>query len=177
MKTITFTKGKKDYSYQIPESWNEVTVSQYKKWSQDIIGASGIETIIKSISSFSGCPEDYLWDTSEAYLNELGNSIGFILTPIKDEVKDTLEINGEVYYVKKDFSQLTVGEVKAIEELMTGDLIDNLNLLFTIFVRRKVDGEWQGVTPKLLEERDKFNEVIISDVFGLFENFPIGEAL
>ena len=174
MRTINITKGGKEFSYEMPTTWAEVSVAKFKKWSLSIVDVEGIEIMIKSISALSDCPEEWLWDFPETYLNELANSIGFIMEPVMVDTKDAIEIDGELYHVKRDFNQLSVGEVKAIEQLMEGNLLENFNILLTVLVRRKIDGEFQSVTPKLLEEQAKFDKVIISDVYGLFEDFQTG---
>lgn len=177
MRLIEITKGGNVWKYEMPTSWEEVTVADFKKWSLSIVDTKGIEIIIKSIWALSGCPEEWLWDASEDDLNDLAQSIQFIMEPVKVDTQDTIEIEGELYHVKRDFNTLSVGEVKAIEELMAGNLLENFNILLTLFVRRKQEGEWQPLTPKLLEEKWKFDEVKISHVYGLFEDFQRGDVI
>jgi hypothetical protein len=176
MTELKITKGGIETSYQIPTEWSEVTVAQFKRWSQGLNEKKGLDNIITSVSNLSGCPEELLWELPYDRLSELTEAIGFIARPVDHTEVDTITIKDEEYHLKKDFNQMTIGEVKAIEELSQGSIIENLTLLLTIFCRRKVDGEWETITNRLLEEKDKFNSVPISYVWKLFEDFSNGVA-
>jgi hypothetical protein len=177
MTNLTITKGGIETSYQIPTEWSEVTVAQFKRWSLGLNEKKGLENIITSVANLSGCPEELLWELPYDRLNELTEAIGFIARPVDHTEVSTITIGDEEYHLKKDFNQLTIGEVKAIEELSQGSIIENLNLLLTIFCRRKVEGEWEPITNRLLEEQDKFNNVEVSKVWKIFEDFQTGEVL
>lgn len=177
MKTIKLKEGNKITKYTLPESWNEVTVADFKKWSNEVKGYTGLDVIIKTISCFSGIKEDVLWGLDQSLLDTLTQPIGFIVEPIDQAVKESVELNNETYFIKRDFNELAVGEVRAIEDLLKGDLVENLNLLLTIFVRRKNEiQEWEPITPKLISEQSKFDQIIISDIHGLFDSFTVGVA-
>ena len=173
MITIEITQDAVTKEYSFPNSWKDVTVAQFKDFNRGIRTGSDIETIIEVASLFSGIPEATLWEFPQETLHQLTDALAFITQPIDLEPVDRLIIGEEEYWVKKDFSQLTIGEVRALEEL-TVDPVGNLNWLLTVLLRRKKEGKWESVTPELLEESDKFDSVIIGDVYRLLESFQNG---
>jgi hypothetical protein len=178
MTEIEITKDGQPITYSIPSSWDEVTVKQFRDWSLLLKEAgNNIETIISSASVFSGIPEETLWAFPYDKLNVITDSIKFITDPIEHEPADSIIIGGEEYFIKKDFNDLTIGEVRAIDQLSEGSVIENLNHLLTIFCRRKQNGEWEPITNQSLRESDKFNEVKITDVWRVFSFFVSGVTL
>jgi len=94
--------------------------------------------------------------------------------------KPYIETKAGKLYLKDNFNELTIGEFIDIENLLTQNYIQNINLLLSIFYRQKTDnssllfldafekyGNW------IYHRAPLFNNVSILDVYGVINKYLI----
>ena len=168
--------------FNIPEGWNEVSVKQ----SADLTsinreGKSDIEIIIEIISVLSKIETDIIYQMNTEDFNKLIEAVSFTVTPIDSVLAESIMINEEEYFLKKDFSQLTMGELISIETIIKqheGSLAPAMSQLLCIFLRKKKDnGKLESFKNDFMEREKMFNDVIITDVNNIFLFFLDGNNL
>ena len=99
-----------------------------------------------------------------------------IETPLEE--KEYLLVEGDKYYLKKDFSQLTLGEQASIEIILKkydGKLENAISELLCIFLRKKRDnGKLEKFKNSFMGRSEMFNDVMIADVHNIFIFFLTG---
>jgi hypothetical protein len=90
-------------------------------------------------------------------------------------------LGDDKYYLKKDFSQLTMGEVISIDTIMAeanGNIYKVMDKLLCIFLRKKKEnGNLETFKPEFMERRWGFRDIKISKVFNLFSFFLTGNNI
>ena len=91
-------------------------------------------------------------------------------------------IDGEEYFVKNKFEDLTMGEIITIEQIQEetdGNIFKAMPKLLTLFLRKKnKKGDLEKFDVRFIGERmDKFKNITITDVYTLFFSFTNGGNL
>jgi len=91
---------------------------------------------------------------------------------------ESIELEGEVYYLKSDFSQLTMGEVISIETILQsadGNLFKVMDKLLCIFLRKKKEnGNLEAFKGEFMNRVSIFQKAPITKVYNLFSFFLTG---
>jgi len=132
---------------------------------------STILSILKDVSI------DDLEDLDIEEFNTLLENTRFITKPLKNTPKSIISVDGVKLY-RLENSRLTLGEFIDLENLMTNNLVDNLDVILTIFYRRRVSegdmwskpvmepyGDW------IYHRRGLFGDVPIQDVYGVISSY------
>ena len=168
--------GVKD-KYEICNDWSEATVEQFMKFSAiDFKAKTEIETLVDVISAFSSISPDELLLIPAKKFMKIIDAMEFTKSKLPEVEKDSIIINDEEYFLKKDFKDLNTGEMISINMIIEqGD--DNLNRvidkLLCIFLRKKVDGEIEVFTNDMMSRCDMFKKVKITEVYEMFIFFQI----
>jgi len=163
--------GVKD-KYEICNDWSEATVEQFMKFSAiDFKAKTEIETLVDVISAFSSISPDELLLIPAKKFMKIIDAMEFTKSKLPEVEKDSIIINDEEYFLKKDFKDLNTGEMISINMIIEqGD--DNLNRvidkLLCIFLRKKVDGEIEVFTNDMMSRCDMFKKVKITEVYEMF---------
>ena len=163
--------GVKD-KYEICNDWSEATVEQFMKFSAiDFKAKTEIETLVDVISAFSSISPDELLLIPAKKFMKIIDAMEFTKSKLPEVEKDSIIINDEEYFLKKDFKDLNTGEMISINMIIEqGD--DNLNRvidkLLCIFLRKKVDGEIEVFTNDMMSRCDMFKKVKITEVHEMF---------
>lgn len=175
-------------TYTLPTSWDEVTLEQYV----NILNAnldkvtSNILKHIKCLAILAGSPllEAEIKQLDVDDLNTLLSTFAWINTAPEYESLppvDTLEVDGVVFKIKKDFNKLNVDEVIIVEELTQAEQFDlhHFEIAFGMLFRKLDDqGNEQELTVDLLLNTilQFRNKVMLKDVFAVLAFFLSGDT-
>lgn len=171
------------YNFEIPECWDEVNVEQFCKimeLQESVKDLTKISTSVKLINIITDIDEEIIWLMSGEDFSKLTKALSFTSTEIKAPLKDSIVLDGEEYFVKSNFEELTMGEIITLEQLTDsskGNIFKSMDKLLTIFLRKKKpNGNLESFKVKFIEERaHKFNKISITDIYTLFFSFIDGE--
>jgi hypothetical protein len=167
-------------NFNLPTGWDDITVKDFCNiYSHNYENMSQIEQAVTILSTLGNIDaEDIMMLTPEQF-KMLSEYVSFIN---KEEVPkndvEYIEIDGEQYYLKSDFSQLTLGETISIELIVKetdGNIIKAIDSLLCIFLRKKKDnGKLESFKNEFMNRKDIFKNIRIMDVYHLFTAFSIG---
>lgn len=171
MIDYTLTIDEVEYKFQLAESWDDVDVETFMKI-HNLENTNQIQLMIDILNIFSDIDKDIIEMIDYKIFNDIISSLNFIKDKIDSQVKDKITINDEDYYIKKDFTKMTMGEVVSIETLTErtgGDLVKAMPELLCIFLRKKKEsGKLEEFKNEHLERVDLFKKIKITDVYNLF---------
>ena len=128
--------------YELAESWSEITFQQYI----DIINIAKeeineLEKAVKIVAFISNdpeaCEQDLLKLGREDF-EELAKWFEWTSKSIDEskENKETVEIDGKKYKIKKDYNKLTLGEMISVETLISNNKnLDPFEIAFGVLLR------------------------------------------
>jgi hypothetical protein len=169
--------------YFIPENWGEIKVSQFAGIieAQDTDKLSGIEKAIKVMKTVTDIDEDIIYQLSIDDFNKIVEVLDFTNTPIESENKESIIVDGEEYFLKKDFDKLLLGEIISIELIMEkteGNIFKSIEELLCIFLRKKKEnGKLETFKSEMMLRATKFKEISITDIYQLMLFFLNGVDL
>jgi hypothetical protein len=170
--------GNEKKTYNLPQSWDEVSVDDYVKLTSiNNDKLSQVQIVVKNLSVLTGIDEETMYKIPMETFNGLVEYLTFFNQPIDGDLVDYVEIDGDKYYVKKDFDKLTLGETISID-VITEKYEDNFNLaikeLLCIFLRKKVDGKLEEFSNDMMGRVDLFGKISINKIHKLFSFFSVG---
>ncbi len=166
--------------FQLPESWSEITVKQYSKILKLEENDNDIERTVNICSILTGIDEDTLYMMSTEQFTSLSHHLSFLSQPVPEVTKESIEINGDTYYLKNDFNQLNVAETMSIEQILKdngNDFLKAMPQMLCLLLRKKKDnGKLEAFKPNMMNRAELFgNNISIGDVNQLFLFFSIGK--
>lgn len=169
--------------FNLPENWSEVSVDNFCRiWEFDRTDMTTIEFSTRIISSFTDMDESLIMKMNYTDFQKLVDTLKFTQEEfVPDKDVDYIELGDEKYYIKKDFNQLTMGEVISIETILgdaNGNIYKVMDMLLCIFLRQKKEnGNLETFQPHFMERRWKFRHIPISKVFNVFSFFLTGKNI
>ena len=167
--------------FNIPESWAEVTVEQYiDSLKIDRDNLKEIDIMIELLGVFCDVDRDIVEQMPYDKFNELILVLSFTNEPIKEELADSVMVGEEEYFLKKDFTSLTMGEIISVEALIGSheDLSMAIPELLCIFLRKKKEnGKLEKFKSSFLKRADSFKKLSIESVHQVFFYFSDGKNL
>jgi hypothetical protein len=166
--------------YELPSQWSEVKVKHFSKiYNVDTENLTIIEQLVKTINIFCEIDEEDLYQMTPQDFNKISEQLKFLNSEVETEQVEYLEcIDGEKYWLKKDFDNLTMGEIISIDTIMSqcdNNLSKALDKLLCIFLRKKKEnGNLETFKNSFMGRIDVFNELPISKVYNLFIFFLNG---
>jgi hypothetical protein len=172
--------GVKDYYF--PSSWEDVTVEQFCNiYSIDTNIHTGMFYSFELIHQLSGIDREIVEQIDYQDYKELIKSLEFVYTPIKEEKKESITIEGEEYFLHTEFNSYTAGEVISIETILQsadGDVKKVMGKLLCIFLRKKNEnGELEKFNTRFMSREEMFNKIKISDINHIFNFFQFGRGM
>jgi len=166
--------------FDIPQNWEDVTVGMYEGIANlDRTKENEFQLAIDALCVLSGMSLDDAYALPVEKMPEILEQIKFTSKEIEPTNKEFILIDGEEYYLKSDFSQLTNGEVISLE-LLNKKYDNNIEKAMTemlcIFLRKKKEnGNLEGFKNSFMDRADLFREkVSIADVYNMFLFFSTG---
>lgn len=182
MVNLNLTIDDEVKEFNIPESWDEVNVEQFGKlFSFNREELTPIQLGVKTLNIFIGVDEETLMMLNYDDFINLINIVNFTNKDIETVKFESIDVNGDNYFIKDDFSQLTMGEVISIETLLqqsNGNLFNVMAKLLCIFLRKKKDnGKLESFKSEFLTREEIFKTLPISKIYGIFVFFLNGGTL
>ena len=151
--------------WNVPSSWDEVTLKQYQEIERYYEGKDKGFDIREVLHILTNHSEDEINMLPLDFLEKIMEKLSFITEPIKEEEpRNWIEIDGERYTVHTE-QQLKTGEYIASDTLLKGDK-HNYSGLLAILCRK--NGEIYD---------SKFENEVLDDRIKLFEKQPITKIL
>lgn len=169
-------------TFNVPENWSEVTVgktTEIATISKDTM--NNLELMVRILSILSNMDEEIIYMMEQDDFLNIIETLKFTNEEIKGELKEFITIDGEDYYLKKDFNKLTLGEIISIETIVK-QYDNNIQLalpkLLCIFLRKKKEnGKLESFKNSHMEREELFKNAIITDVNDIFVFFFDGKNL
>lgn len=183
MVKINLEIDDKTTEYNLPENWDEVNIEQFCKiWEFDRQEMNTLQFATRIISSFTDIDEEVILDMQYTDFHKLCDILKFTQTEFQPEKNvEYIEIEGEKYFLKSDFSQLTMGEVISIETIIesgAGNIYKVMDKLLCIFLRKKKEnGNLETFKGEFMSRSELFKKLPISKVFTLFSFFLTGNNI
>lgn len=168
--------------FTFPTSWDEVTVEQFTRLFENKTPTENqLKATVRIMSSLSGIDEKILMMMDVEDFKKLSLNLSFIGEEVGNNNVDYIELDGEKYYLYKDFNKMTTGEIITIETIMDstqGNIYKVMPQLLCLFLRKKKDnGKFEKFSTDMLDRADKFKNAKITDIHHIFNFFSTGEAL
>lgn len=169
-------------SYDFPTSWDEVSVEQFMKlFENDKPIVNELMGSVRVVSILSGIDEEIIMAMDIEDFKKLSTSLNFIGQEISTPEIDFIEIDGEKYYLYKDFNKMTTGEIITIELLMEnngGNIYSVMPELLCVFLRKKNEnGVFEKFNTEMMSRKDKFKKVSIDKIHHIFSFFLTGGTI
>lgn len=169
-------------SFDLPTSWEEVTIGDFVKlFSFDRENMSVMTMVIKSISVLGNVDEDKLYMIPINDFEKIAKAMDFLNVEMEPTKEDFVDIDGERYYIKFDFQNFTMGEVISIETIMSkaeNNIFRVMDELLCVFLRKKKEnGNLETFKGDFLNRKEIFSKAPISKVFQVFNFFFAGGNL
>jgi hypothetical protein len=159
-------------TYDIPTQWDDVTVDKFIEIvkldeKKDI---NDLEKVMELMNILTTIPKDDVELLPVESFMEIQNNFSFVKTDVDKKMKDSIVIDGEEYFVKNDFNDLTMGESITIETLLKE--ADNpmyiLDKMLCLFLRKKKEnGKLESFKTTFLTDRiDIFRKAPITEVYN-----------
>lgn len=170
-----YTANINGITVDFPQSWSEVTVSQFLAIRSMPEHSEPYFVLCKALEIFSGIPAKEWFDMpAEAIDNEeVYDLIGFTREKIDFsalKMKDTVTIAGVEHKVPRDLTLQTYGQVTVFESKVipiaqsTGDFVDAIPTALAIFLQPLITGK-KFDADKLSETENMIGEMLLFDAF------------
>jgi len=167
-------------TYDIPENWNEVSVEQFMAIMalNDVKeDKNEIELSMGIISILTGLELEMVYMIPVDNFNQIQNVLKFTYEEVKADLKESVMVDGEEYFIKNDFNNLTMGEVISLETIL-GEHTNpykSFDRLLCIFLRKKTDkGNLETFKSTFMARAEAFKKITIADVYSLMVFFSDG---
>lgn len=166
-------------TYFVPENWDEVTVEKFMNVyryknpnNNELLGA------VNLISALSDIEAGVLLQMDIDDFKTLASKVTFITQEVPRQDMDSIEVDGEQYYLYTEFNKLTTGEVITIETLLESvefDIHKIMSDLLCLFLRKKdKDGKYEKFTTDMLKRKESFLKIPITQIYHVFGFFSLG---
>lgn len=165
--------------FNLPENWDEVTIGDFVKlFSFNREGLTTIELSVKVINILTGIDEELVMMMNITDFEKLVEVFNFTTKELEPVNVESIELEGEVYYLKSDFTKLTMGEVISIETILQsadGNLFKVMDKLLCIFLRKKKEnGKLEAFKGEFMDRVNIFQNAPITKVYNIFSFFLTG---
>lgn len=165
------------FKYNVPESWEEITVDKYIQLIGVVETDNKYEYLKTILFILTGIPEDIFYQIPGTNFSILLDQIRFLEEDVNGDYKDSIQLNGTEYFIKKDFDQMNTGEIISIETI-TNNLKNPefvIDKMLCIFLRKKLEnGKLERFRNDMMERAEEFKQIMITDVHSLFVFFSNG---
>jgi len=167
-------------SFSFPNTWEEITISQYRKiHSINKPEGNSLEYIFNIIHALTNVDMELLTQISYTDFKMLMEELNFLFQPVKNTQVEFITIDGENYYLYTDFNKYTAGEIISIDTILQRnqhDYISCIEELLCIFLRKKIDGKIEKFNTDLFHRKTMFENCKITEVNNIFSFFLSGKS-
>jgi hypothetical protein len=166
-------------SYSFPTTWDDLTVEQYSNlYSIDRTVHTGMFFTFEVLHKLTGIDRDIIEQIDYKDFVQLVKGLEFIYTPLQKREVESIEIEGEKYYLQTEFNKFTAGEIISIDTIISkanGELNTVLSKLLCVFLKKKKpNGEFEKYKTSFMLREQMFSKIKISDVHHIFGFFLHG---
>ena len=183
MVKINFEIDDEAKEFSVPESWSEVSVSQFMeivKLQEGMEELNILQKTIKMVCILTNIPEEYVEMIPIEQFYKIRDLLEYTNEEVDSSPCESITIDGEEYFIKNEFNQLTMGETITIETLMEGskNVVSVFDELLCVFLRKKKEnGKLEAFKSTFLQERKEiFGKAPISDMYSVLVFFSAGES-
>ncbi|MFM7023331.1 MAG: hypothetical protein ACKOXB_10155, partial [Flavobacteriales bacterium] len=116
--------------YSLPETWNEVTISQFQRLSKLDV-SDKVDYIFSMLEILTELPKDVLFKIPSHQTKLIVDALGFITSQsLPKDITNDFKL-GEDQYTLKPFDTLTMGEIISLEILIK-DINNNIAGIISI---------------------------------------------
>lgn len=181
MRSLVITVDDVKKQFEIPESWNEVPISSYRKMSVIPDDDSLLLKRMKIASILCNIDLDLVSMMYSEDFSLLESALEWVNGPITDDKSEFILVNGEEFYFYKDFNKLTMGEelsINIIMEKSSGNLLSCYNELLCILLRKKkANGKLESFKSEFMSRANDFDSIPIGKINSLMLFFSNGGEL
>jgi hypothetical protein len=168
--------------FNIPENWDEVTIEQFiNLFSFERQGMTELNIATRTINVFTGIDEDLLLMMNYNDFQQIIGVLQFTNKDMEPQVVDYVELNGEKYYLRKDFDKFTMGEIISIETILSSsenNILKVMDKLLCIFLRKKKEnGKFEPFKGEMMDRVELFRTAPVSKIHHIFNFFLDGGTL
>jgi hypothetical protein len=159
----------------LPKTWHNVKLYQFKELRQLDQNLGYFAFQLDTLAILADVDSDELEDLAIEELNNLFNSVKWVLHEPKKGFKSKLTIDEEDF-IFKPFNKLTLFEFIDLEYFLSNDYIKHLSHILSVFYRRIDKDKWNNVEfePYIFspfERFEQFDDQIITDVYGILTEY------
>ena len=179
MIKLNVTIDDEDKVFEMPENWDEVTVGDFMDlFNINREGLSQYQSAVETLKIFTKMPEELIYMMSMSDFEQLAKVLEFVTKDVDGELAEYIELGGDKYYLKKDFSSLTMGEVISIETIVNdagNNIFKVVDKLLCIFLRKKKEnGNLEAFKGDFMNRVELFRTAPIGKVYNIFSFFSDG---
>lgn len=181
MVEVNLTVDGVSKGFKVPTSWDEVTVGQAIELQElQSFDGTDIEKVVRMLKILAPLiDEEEIMMMSPEQFTQIVEVMKFLSTEVggPEVLPDSIMVNGEEYFLKKDFDSLNMGEMISINLIMKendGDITRALPRMMCILLRKKVNGELESFRNSFMDRAEMFEDVIITDISNLLAFFLDG---
>jgi hypothetical protein len=168
--------------FNIPENWDEVNVEQFiNLFSFERQGMTELNITTRTINVFTGIDEELLMMMNYNDFQQIVEVLSFTNKDMEVQVVDYIELEGEKYYLRKDFEKFTMGEIISIETILTSsenNILKVIDKLLCIFLRKKKEnGNFEPFKVGMMDRVELFRTAPVSKIHHIFNFFSNGGTL
>lgn len=168
--------------YKFPTSWDDITIDIYQKIHElpKPEDENNLMYLFDIVNVLSGIDKTILYQMNIEQFQLIAEQLKFVYTPVEVVSVDSIEVDGETYYLHTDFDKYNAGEIITIDTLMKQtnyDYIKCMTDLLCVFLRKKNDDKIELFTTDLFKRKEMFGKLKISEVNNVFSFFLTGGSL
>jgi hypothetical protein len=172
MIELKLTLDDEETIVNLPTSWDDVTVEQYSQIYKIPTNIGDFKKNVMVASILTGIDIELFWLMFEEDFLKIAEQLDFMTKKIEKESPEFILVEGEKFYLKKDFKKLNLGETASLETLIKeseNQLLDLFPQMLCLFLRKKKEnGKLENFREHHMERAEMFKKVKMSDVLELF---------
>lgn len=182
MKKVTIEIDDEVKEYNLPSNWDEITLDEFiRLFSIDRTDLNPLEMSVKTIEILVGIDEEILLMMKSSDFELLATELSFTTQDVTPVNVEFITLNGEEYWIKKDYNQLTMGEIISIETILESadnNIFKVMDKLLCIFLRKKKEnGKLETFKGEFMERATLFRKTPVSQIYNIFNFFLLGGNL
>jgi hypothetical protein len=190
MVELNLTIDDELHKLNIPSSWDDMNIKMYEDFVNVRSGydleklnssdALRLKFLIELLCKFVGEGEELIQMIYTDDLAKVLKPLDFVSVEIEESDVDSIIVDNDEYFLKKDFSKLNLGEMTSLNvlaEKYDGNIEGAISEMLCIFLRKKKEnGKLEAFRNEFMDRAEMFRDnVLIKDVHSLFVFFLNGD--
>jgi len=133
---VNITKDGQENSYNIIDSWEDVTL---ESWAQLVAAAKGqkgkAQEAIEQVKALSDMPANIIRELSLDDISKLMKKLADIQSRANSKLQNKITVNGKEYGFHPNLEEITLGEYADLEHCIKDGMENNLHKIMAILYR------------------------------------------